>query len=386
MDCLNKFLCGLCVLCANLIKVGALPALLSSALAASAAEALPPFSWERVPVYAHVGKSAGDFTSAQLDFLAQHFNFIAFEKGQAFRQRGDTAAGIAEAARQIRRRNPRAKVLFDWNAFLDYPLYAAGKTFPAEGHLKDSRGKPVMVRNTVPAYDLARADVRAWWSDVAAGAVREGGADGVFADALLQVIAPAKKKLLGEEKYKALNAGLETLLADTRRKLGPEKLILFNGLRGGEGAQFLPPTSGAMIEHFGQLSGTGKEKMAADMEAMQRAARSGKIVCLKGWPGFTWQDTDLMKKPHTALAKLAREHLTFPLACFLVAAEANCYLCYTWGYRDDDGTFDWYPEFDKPLGPPKGEAKRTGWIWQREFAHAAVSVNLETQTARIDWH
>ena len=63
-----------------------------------AAEALPPFSWDRVPVYAHVGKTAGDFTPAQLDFLAQHFNFVAFEKGQAFRQRGDSAAGIAEAA------------------------------------------------------------------------------------------------------------------------------------------------------------------------------------------------------------------------------------------------------------------------------------------------
>ena len=353
--------------------------------ALGAAEALPPFSWDRVPVYAHVGKTAGDFTPAQLDFLAQHFNFIAFEKGQAFRQRGDTAAGIAEAAQQIKQRNPRAKVLFYWNAFLDYPLYAAGKTFPAEGHLKDVHGKPVMIRNTVPAYDLAHADVRAWWSDVAAAATSNAAVDGIFADALLQVVAPSKKKLLGEEKYKTLNAGLETLLADTRRKLSPGKFIFFNGLRDGEGAQFLPQTSGAMIEHFGQLSGTGKEKMATDMESMQRAARTGKLVCLKAWPGFTWMDTELLKKPHTELAKLARERLTFPLACFLVAAEANCYLCYTWGYRDYDGTFDWYPEFDKPLGPPRGPAKRDGWIWQREFAHAAVSVNLETQTAQIDW-
>jgi hypothetical protein len=364
------------------IKAG----VLSLALAGwGAAEEPPPFSWDRVPVYAHVGKAAGDFTPAQLDFLAQHFNFIAIEKGQAVRQRGSTEAGIAEAARQIKQRNPRAKVLFYWNAFLDYPLYAAGKTFPADGHLKDARGKPVMVRNTVPAYDLARADVRAWWADVAATATRMGAADGIFADALLQVVAPAKKKLLGEEKYKALNAGLEMLLADTRRKLGPEKLILFNGLRGSEGAQFLPLTSGAMIEHFGQLSGIGKEKMAADLEAMQQAARAGKIVCLKAWPGFTWLDTDLMKKPHAELAKRAREHITFPLACFLVAAEANCYFCYTWGYRDDDGTLDWYPEFDKPLGPPRGLAKRDGWVWQREFAHATVSVNLETQKARIDW-
>ena len=68
-----------------------------------------------------------------------------------------------------------------------------------------------------------------------------------------------------------------------------------------------------------------------------------------------------------------------------MAAEPNCYFCYTWGYREQHGTFDWYPEFDKPLGPPKGEAKKDGWNYQREFAHASVSVNLETKTVRIDW-
>ena len=79
------------------------------------------------------------------------------------------------------------------------------------------------------------------------------------------------------------------------------------------------------------------------------------------------------------------ERLTFPLACFLVAAEQNCFFCYTWGYTEKEGTFDGYPEFDRPLGPPQGEAKRTGWIYQREFVHASVLVNLETKTARIDW-
>lgn len=93
----------------------------------------------------------------------------------------------------------------------------------------------------------------------------------------------------------------------------------------------------------------------------------------------------MMKKPHDELAGLAGARLTFPLACFLVAAEPNCYFCYTWGYREADGTFDWYPEFDKPLGPPQGEARRTGWTYQRAFAHAAVFVDLERQTARIDW-
>ena len=47
--------------------------------------------------------------------------------------------------------------------------------------------------------------------------------------------------------------------------------------------------------------------------------------------------------------------------------------------------FDWYPEFDKPLGPPLGDAIRNGWTYQREFEHASVFVDLENKTAKIDW-
>ena len=63
-------------------------------------------------------------------------------------------------------------------------------------------------------------------------AVREGGCDGIFADALAQVTAAGKRKRLGDEKYTALNDGLVAMLEETRRKCGPEKLVLFNGIRG----------------------------------------------------------------------------------------------------------------------------------------------------------
>jgi len=46
-------------------------------------------------VYAHVGKTSGDFTPEQLDFLAKHFDFITVEKDQASHQHGSTEAGIA---------------------------------------------------------------------------------------------------------------------------------------------------------------------------------------------------------------------------------------------------------------------------------------------------
>lgn len=345
--------------------------LLALPFALRAADALPPFSWDHVPVYAHVGKTSDDFTPAQLDFLAKHFNFITIEKHQASHKHGSTEEGFAVAAREIKQRNPRAKVLFYWNASLDTSSnrggYNAMRTFPAGGFLKDSQGEPVMRRKTVPNYDLTQPDVRDWWSDAAAKAVREYGADGIFADAMGQ----REDKGIDDKRFAALVAGRVALLAETRRKIGPDKLIIYNGLMKDDPKKLLRFADGAMIESFVHPNyGDSKELVATFFEATRAAARDGKIVVLKGWPRFTFRQPEMMQKPHAELARLARERITFPLACFLVAAEPNCCFCCTWGYREMHGTFDWYPEFDKPLGPPKGEAKRTGWIYQREFAHA----------------
>jgi len=359
--------------------------LLAPLAALRADDAPPPFSWDHVPVYAHVGKTSGDFTPEQLDFLAKHFDFITIEKAQASHKYGNTEKGFAAAAREIKKRNPKAKVLFYWNASLDTSsrrgIYQAMRTFPADGFLRDSKGKPVLRRKTVPNYDLTRQDVRDWWSDAAAKAVREYGADGIFADAMGQ-----RKDGLDDKKVAALVAARVAMLEETRRKIGSDKLIIYNGLMKDDPKKLLQFADGAMIESFCHpKTGDSKEELAAYFEATHAAANDGKIVILKGWPGFSFREKDMMQKPHAELARLAKERITFPLACFLIAAERNCYFCYTWGYREMHGTFDWYPEFDKPLGPPLGEAKQDGWNCQRDFAHASVTVNLETKTARIDW-
>ena len=347
-----------------------------------AGDALPLFSWDHVPVYAHVGKRSGDFTPRELDFLAKHFDFITIEKAQAIQKYGNTEAGFAVAAREIKKRNPKAKVLFYWNASLAYfGLYQAMRTFPADGLLRDSKGRLVLRRNKVPNYDLTRQDVRDWWSDVAAKAVHEYGADGIFADAMGQ-----RKDGLDAKKVAALVAARVAMLEETRRKIGPDKLIIYNGLMRDDPKKLLRFADGAMIESFCHPKyGNSKEELTAYFEATRAAANDGKIVILKGWPGFSFRQKEMMQKPYAELARLAKERITFPLACFLITAERNCYFCYSWGYREKHGTFEWYPEFDKPLGPPLGEAKRNGWIYHRDFAHASVTVNLETRTARIDW-
>ena len=348
-----------------------------------AGDAFPLFRWDHVPVYAHVGKRSGDFTPKELDFLAKHFDFITIEKAQAIQKYGNTEAGFAVAVREIKKRNPKAKVLFYWNASLAYfGMYEAMRTFPTNGLLRDNKGKLVLRRHKIPNYDLTRQDVRDWWSDIAAKAVHEYGADGIFADAMGQ-----RKDGLDDKKVAALVAARIALLKETRRKIGPDKLIIYNGLMKDDPEKLLQFADGAMIESFCHPKyGMSKEVLVSYFEATRAAARKGKIVILKGWPGFTFRWHEMMEKtPYTELARLARKRIFFPLACFLIAAEPYCYFCYSWGYREKHGTFEWYPEFDKPLGPPLGEAKRDGWTYHRDFAHASVHVNLETKTAQIHW-
>jgi hypothetical protein len=93
----------------------------------------------------------------------------------------------------------------------------------------------------------------------------------------------------------------------------------------------------------------------------------------------------MKQRPYAELLQLARERLTFPLACFLVAAQPGSQFCYSWGYREEHGMLDAYPEFDRPLGPPQADAKWVGLTATREFAHASVWVDLTTKQARIDW-
>lgn len=371
------------------IPLACLMLLLVAAAPVHADEALPPFSWDRVPVYAHVAKASGDFTDEELDFLAEHFNLIAIEKGQAYNKYGSTEEGFTVAARQIKLRNPAAKVLYYWNASLDSSSvrwgYQAATTFPEGGHLSDRDGRPLLRRGTVPNYDLRRADVRAWWSDAAATAVREFGADGIFADAMGDPPAHNSNKL-DEEVLDALRASRLAMMEETREKIGPDKLIIYNGLMKTDYEALFEFTNGSMIERFGHFdTGSSREAIAQFIETIQTAATDDKVVVVKAWPGFSYRDKEMMKTPYRELAAMAQERITFPLACFLIAAQENCYFCYTWGYREKHGTFEWYPEFDQPLGPPQGQAQRDGWTYTRRFEHASVTVDLEAHTAQIDW-
>lgn len=349
----------------------------------------PSFNWNTVPVAFHFGNSSRLMTPSEAQFVAEHSNFICLEKGHASKQFSTTEEGIEKEAQQLKTFNAGMKVIFYWNTFLDYNSYAAYNEYQKhpEWWLKKIDGQLDFKNRGLKRYDLSNVEFRDWWTNVARKAVVEGACDGVFMDAFPQVSNKNNEKIWGKEKYSNIQKGLKDIIKETRTKIGEDNLIVYNGIRSNSAMQlgndFPEHTDAIMIEHFGYFQSGSKEFMLRDILEMQKAGKSGKIVVFKAWPGFAWIDKEIMKKSLKEKVKIAKENITFPLAAFLAGAQENSYFIYNWGYRMEMGCLEWYPEFNRPLGKPLGDAIINGWELTREFEHISVSINLETREALI---
>jgi hypothetical protein len=376
-------------------------ALASRGFGGEAKPLLPAFSWDRIPVFNHMAKPDAHLTPDEAKHLAR-FPMVTVEKSHARGVGVSCEEGIYQAARQIKDANPGTKVLFYLNVVIDWPGYEASATFERhpEWRLRDRSGNEVTFRGRF-LFDLSQPALREWWSDTVAGAMRRAALDGVFADGVPKVAMAeaSNRKLWGDAKYEAVEHGLRELLALTKRKIGPEKILLINGLRGrlqswkDGGLRYLEHADAAMIEHFAGVSSVGQdgrlnpEIVLADLDLMRQAAQKGKLIQVKAWPAFAHGFPDASKFPASQAerVRLARQQIEFPLAAFLIGAEKHCYFGYSWGYTLDDGWMEWYPEFDRKLGPPKGPAQRTGWHFTREFEHARVQVDLAREWGKVEW-
>ena len=366
-------------------------AVLSPALfGQNSSDKYPKFNWDRIPVYIHFGDNDG-LTDEELEFVAKHSDFVCFEKGHGINVHGSSEKGIEADAAKLKKINPDLKVIYYWNTFLDYSMYDAHEVYAQhpEWWLRKLDGTLDKKRGDLMRYDLSNPEVREWWTEEVKKAVVDGSCDGVFMDAFPQITSPANIELWGQEKYDAMQEGLLKTIELTREKIGPNNLIVYNGIRNTNelhyGMQFLDITDASTMEHFDQFFSRDKENVALDMENMMEAGKQGQIVIMKGWPGFNWTEKEKMKQSHEELLKEARENITYPLACFLVAAQPYSYFCYSWGYRDQHGSLDSYPELYKAPGEPLAQAVRKGWEYTRDFEHCKVWVNVETKQATIDW-
>lgn len=112
-----------------------------------------------------------------------------------------------------------------------------------------------------------------------------------------------------------------------------------------------------------------------------------------------WAGPKQLPNTSEGVRQAAADALVQTLAPFLIVANEHVFLQYAWFYEVQDGNIPcpagiecgmpsaWYPEFSKPLGPPKGPAVNDGYVWTREFEHASVYVDARSRYAsNITWH
>jgi hypothetical protein len=158
------------------------------------------------------------------------------------------------------------------------------------------------------------------------------------------------------------------------------------------GLEYLDYFDGSYLEGFFHNVGGAsyEEYVAKGIDAMQQAARQGKIIAFT--TGFTppRSTSDMgIDEAHATVASDAQAQaaLTYPLAIFLVCAEKYSYFRIHEGYSADENNrwMRWLPEYDRPLGPPSGPATKDGYRYTRKFQRATVHLDLQNRTANIQW-
>lgn len=87
------------------------------------------------------------------------------------------------------------------------------------------------------------------------------------------------------------------------------------------------------------------------------------------------------------------------IAPFLIVAAENVFFSYAFFYDMPSGYIpcpkgvecgmptEWFPQFRRPIGPPKGPAVQKGNVWTRSFEHVDVYVDTTLQSNyKLTWH
>jgi hypothetical protein len=358
---------------------------------------LPDFGWDTVPRYMHVRKVTA-FTPEEAAYLAS-FPLVTFEKTTGMEEFGSTEKGTLRAAEAVKRINPRTKILFYRNILVHYAMYDADTQLAAipGPFLVDQNGNTRLVRGKVPAYDLSNKAVRSWWLDQAEKVCASEYIDGLFVDGNIKVLEPGYlHRQVGESKKAAVAKAYHGMMKKLPATLGPDKLLVANMIRARfdkAGLEYLGYFDGSYIENFEHAVGgmSREEYMVKGIAAIQTAARNGKIIAftiglgkhIDTGPGID-ESRSSVSSPEDV-----RQRFIYSLALFLVCAEKQSYFMATNGYGVDDGSnplwMNDFPEYAYPLGAPKGRAVKKGYTYRREFRHASVVVDIQTEKANIVW-
>ena len=372
-------------------------AALLSVLPTAGAARLPEFSWDTVPRYMHVRKVT-EFTPKELKYLAS-FPLITFEKTTGSKQFGSTEAGSIEAAKAVKQLNPKSKILYYRNIIVHYGTYAANKELDSiDGtFLVNAQGEDKLVRKQVPAYDLTNPKIQSWWLDNAKEVCSSPYIDGVFVDGNIKVLEDMYlKRDVGVEKKAAVKKSYNKMMKALPETIGADKLVLANIIRArfdDSGLTYLNYFDGSYLEAFEHnVGGVSRvDYMVKGLAAMQTAAKNGKIIAFTLGMGADKADSSGIDEARGKINSIdaVKARFDYALGLFLVCAEKHSYFLPHDGYGVDKNKSKFWmkdiPEFGYRLGAPSGPAKKKGYVYTRNFKHAKVWVDLESEKAKIVW-
>jgi hypothetical protein len=347
----------------------------------------PAFSWDTVPRYYMFGDSNKLLTEDQVDFIADQTGFLCIEKSHGMGPLGAAELGAQHEATAFKKVKRDMKVLFYFNAAYAWRYTSYNSQFTREGVEKNKTFKEFVItdpktgelanRYGALCYDVLNPDFRTWWADTVASAVKDAGCDGAFID---QMHGNAEYR---KDKKAEIQKAMGEMMADLKNKMGDDKILLANNAYGDSAPAVYAVSDAIMFENYAREK-SSKESLLSEWENMLQQAKDGKISVLRLGVEGTWRGHMQPNMPG-----LSKDKLEFALACYLIGAQPYSYFLYSWGWKVSTGALMDYPEFKKPLGPPKGAYVRTkpkGWEFTREFEHASVWVNTETRDAKITWH
>ena len=352
----------------------------------------PALSWDTVPRALAVHKpnawTAEDYARiARYDFLQTNY------KNQAM-------------AEQVKKFNPNITII----GYKNLVVYYEGTKDPLFRDHPDwflhTGGKPELHgagAKRHPLNDLRKPETREAWVQEVDRILKIPAFDGILLDGYAKVTHhPNVERATGQSPPVDYIAGYHQMMDEhVKRSAGLGKIRIGNYLRANypdcavpEVMKYLDGSYLEWFDHYVKLADhlqSYEEYLAAGIQAVQQVAQAGKVIVLhlRAEDDRDIQVTDDGADPREAgnISGIYK-NLEYKLSIFLICAEAHSYFQYQGTHNATKEYQMWapdFPEFRKPLGPPKGPAVRNGFTYTREFQHASVRLDLTKRQGRITW-